>query len=63
MSLESVLVRKCGAGEDLAAVLSPLLEPHVQLILARLDDVADPATGLSARRDECTAYLSHVATR
>ncbi|CAJ1397137.1 unnamed protein product [Effrenium voratum] len=53
---------KCGAGEDLAAVLSPLLEPHVQLILARLDDVADPATGLSARRDECTAYLSHVVT-
>ncbi|CAE7354815.1 unnamed protein product [Symbiodinium natans] len=51
---------KCGGDVGLVEYLTSLLENHVQLIYTQLDDAADPATGLAARRDECTAYLSHV---
>ena len=52
--------QKCGGDESVIHHLSALLESHIQLIYTQLDDAADPATGLAARRDECTAYLSHV---
>ena len=51
---------KCGGDAGLVQDLSLLLESHIQLVYTQLDDAVDPATGLAARRDECTAYLSHV---
>ncbi|CAE7896164.1 unnamed protein product [Symbiodinium necroappetens] len=51
---------KCGGDASFVEYLSMRLESHIQLIHTQLDDAVDPATGLAARRDECTAYLSHV---
>ncbi|CAK9039823.1 unnamed protein product [Durusdinium trenchii] len=54
------IYEKCGGDESVVQQVSAFLPSNVQLVYTRLDDMADPATGLSARRDECTAYLSHV---
>eukprot|EP00435_Cladocopium_sp_Y103_P036720 s1262_g9.t1 len=54
------IYEKCGGDETLLRQLQAVLPANVQLVFTRLDDSADPATGQAARRDECTAYLSHV---
>jgi len=55
-----LIYEKCGGDETLLRHLQGLLPHHVQLIFTRLDDPVDPVSGQAARRDECTAYLSHV---
>eukprot|EP00929_Paragymnodinium_shiwhaense_P087074 TRINITY_DN47380_c0_g1_i2.p1 TRINITY_DN47380_c0_g1~~TRINITY_DN47380_c0_g1_i2.p1 ORF type:complete len:479 (-),score=75.61 TRINITY_DN47380_c0_g1_i2:84-1520(-) len=50
---------KCGGSS--AGDLVHIVEPQVQIINIGLEDAVDPRTGLFARRDECTAYLAHVA--
>lgn len=55
------IYEKCGDSEAAAANLTALLGGRVQVIRAVLEDAVDPSTGRAARRDECTAYLTHVA--
>lgn len=54
------IYEKCGGDESLLHQLQAVLPANVQLVFSQLEDSADPATGQAARRDECTAYLSHV---
>ena len=37
-----------------------MLQGLAEVFVEQLDDAHDPVTGRAARRDECTAYLSHV---
>lgn len=54
------IYEKCGGQGGEAANLTALLPPHVKVFSYMLEDAVDPTTGKEARRDECTAYLSHV---
>lgn len=54
------IYEKCGGDSGAASNLTALLPPHVKVVAKVLEDAADPTTGKEARRDECTAYLSHV---
>ncbi|CAK0793021.1 unnamed protein product [Prorocentrum cordatum] len=57
------LYEKCGMSKQAIlhfAMLTELLQGQATVIQKQLDDAVDPRTGLPSRRDECTAYLTHV---
>lgn len=47
---------KCGGDANVTA----LMKNRLTVLQESLEDAPDPRTGMAARRDECTAYLSHV---
>ena len=57
------LYEKCGMGKQAIlhfSMLTQLLQGQAKVIQSQLDDAVDPRTGRPSRRDECTAYLTHV---
>lgn len=54
------IYEKCGWKADALGNLTAQLQGVAEVIAVSLEDAVDPHTGLEQRRDECSAYLSHV---